>query len=53
MPQPFRPAKYCPRCHTELVKDTWNQTVHLNTARTQCRDQIADEHDELKESDAR
>lgn len=36
MPQPFTPPKYCPKCHTELVKDAWDEVVHLETAQEHC-----------------
>lgn len=34
--QPFNPPKHCPKCRTELVKDMYDQTVHAETAQTQC-----------------
>ena len=36
MPIPYTPPRYCPRCETELVKDMFDNVVHLWTATTHC-----------------
>lgn len=36
MPHPFNPRRECPKCHTELVRDAFDDVVHLETAQTKC-----------------
>ncbi len=33
---PFKPIRYCRRCHTELVKDILDNTVHRQTNSCEC-----------------